>query len=250
MGRAHFSQQGFVVIQPTHLDSKTLPFRDSAQPGAPLFWQSRAADFHRLLDQLSTITAALPGLLGRVDLTQVAILGHSLGGHTASLMLGASHKPSVETPAFTALDPRIKAGVLLAAPGRGAALTPEAAQRYPFFTTVDFTTLTSPTLVVYGDEDDPHHLSTAGPTWFADPFHLAPGANALVTVFGGGHGLGGVAGYDLAETTDEHPTRVATVLQLGVAYLKTQLNPADSSWHHAIEALTHAEAPLARVTTK
>jgi predicted dienelactone hydrolase len=35
----YFAAHGFVVIQPTHLDSKTLPFRGSDHPDAPLFWR-------------------------------------------------------------------------------------------------------------------------------------------------------------------------------------------------------------------
>jgi hypothetical protein len=36
----------------------------------------------------------------------------------------------------------------------------------------------------------------------------------LLTLFGSGHGLGGVAGYDVVETTDERPELVAVVQRL------------------------------------
>src|SRR2546430_10913117 len=45
-----WAARGFVVIQPTHLDSKTLGLRET--PGGPLFWRSRAQDMRRILDQL------------------------------------------------------------------------------------------------------------------------------------------------------------------------------------------------------
>ena len=38
---------------------------------------------------------------------------------------------------------------------------------------------------------------------YDDPYALAPAPKSLLTVFGAEHGLGGIAGYDLAETTDE-----------------------------------------------
>ena len=45
----YFAARGFLVIQPTHLDSKTLPLRDSRHPDAPLFWRSRVEDARHVL---------------------------------------------------------------------------------------------------------------------------------------------------------------------------------------------------------
>ncbi len=41
--------------------------------------------------------------------------------------------------------------------------------------------------------------------WHADPYFLSPGPKCLLSLFGAEHGLGGVSGYDAAETTDEDP---------------------------------------------
>ena len=49
-----WAAHGFVVVQPTHLSSKTLNF-DPQTPGAPLFWRSRVEDMKRILDQLDVI---------------------------------------------------------------------------------------------------------------------------------------------------------------------------------------------------
>ncbi len=54
---------------------------------------------------------------------------------------------------------------------------------------------------------------------------LSPGPKSLLTLFGAEHGLGGVAGYDAADTTDENPERVAAVAQLCWACLRTELYP-------------------------
>jgi predicted dienelactone hydrolase len=85
----YWAAHGFAVIQPTHLDSATLGLRDCDDPEAPLYWRSRAQDMTRILDQLDVIEAAVPQLSGRLDPGKVAVAGHSMGGHTASLLLGA-----------------------------------------------------------------------------------------------------------------------------------------------------------------
>lgn len=46
---------------------------------------------------------------------------------------------------------------------------------------------------------------TVPPDWSEDPYRLSPGADQLPTVFGGEHSLGGIPGYEAAETTDESP---------------------------------------------
>jgi len=245
-----WAAHGFVVIQPTHLSSRTLSL-DPETPGAPLFWRSRAEDMRRVLDQLDAIEAAVPQLLGRVDHSKVAVAGHSMGGHTASLLLGARLTDPHDGREVNLAEPRVKAGVLLAAPGRGGdALTPSVAENMPFFLTTDFTTMTTPTLVVAGDKDASAHLTVMGPDWHTDPYVLAPGPKSLLTLFDAEHGLGGVAGYDVAETTDESLDRVSAVQRLTWAYLRTELYPGDAAWQTACDALTSGPDPLGRVESK
>lgn len=75
------------MIQPTHLDSKTLRL-DPDDPEAPLYWWSRAEDMKRILDQFDLIEASVPELSGRLDRSRIAVAGHSLGGLTAGMLLG------------------------------------------------------------------------------------------------------------------------------------------------------------------
>lgn len=65
------------------------------------------------------------------------------------------------------------------------------------------------------------------------PVLALPGPKSLLTLFGAEHGLGGVAGYDVAETTDEDPGRVAAVQRLTWAYLRSTLYPGTppGRWH-------------------
>ncbi|WP_262698437.1 MULTISPECIES: alpha/beta hydrolase family protein [Streptomyces] len=245
-----WAAHGFVVIQPTHLSSRTLTL-DPNTPGAPLFWRSRAEDMTRVLDQLDVIEAAVPQLLGRVDRSKVAVAGHSMGGHTASLLLGARLTDPDDGTEVDLAEPRITAGVLLAAPGRGGdALTESTAENFPFFLTTDFSRMTTPALVVAGDKDASPYLTVHGPEWHTDPYFLSPGPKSLLTLHDAEHGLGGVSGYDVAETTDEDPERVSAVQRLTSAYLRTQFNPGDSAWQTACDALAAAPSPLGRVESK
>ena len=243
-----WAAHGFVVIQPTHLSSRTLSLPPET-PGAPLFWRSRAEDMTRILDELDVIEAAVPGLSGRLDRSRIAVAGHSMGGHTAGMLLGARLADEDGTVVDMA-EPRIKAGVLLAPPGSGGAdLSAYASENLPFLRHPRFTEMTTPTLVVVGDDDVSPHLTVRGADWHADPYFLSPGRKCLLTLFGAGHGLGGVSGYDAAETTDENPERVAAVQRLTWAYLQTALYPEDPAWPQACAALKALDT-LGRVECK
>ncbi|MEV6905786.1 chlorophyllase [Amycolatopsis sp. NPDC051071] len=245
-----WAANGFAVIQPTHLSSSTLNL-DSDDPEAPLYYRSRAEDMTRVLDRLDEIEAAVPGLRGRLDRSKVAVAGHSMGGHTASLLLGARYTDPHDGTEVNLAESRVSAGVLLAAPGRGGdAVTGFVAENYPIFLSTDFSAMTTPALVVAGDKDTSTHLTVRGPEWHTDPYFLSPGRKTLLTLFDAEHGLGGISGYDVAETTDENPARVAAVQRLTAAYLRSEFYPGDPAWKEACDALTAPSDPLGRVEAK
>ncbi|MEF2966580.1 alpha/beta fold hydrolase [Paenibacillus sp. M1] len=243
-----WAAHGFAVIQPTHLDSRTLNLPPD-DPRTPLIWRFRVEDMKRILDQLDLIEASVPGLGGRLDRSRIAAAGHSWGGQTASMLLGARVLDAHGEPGEDMSDSRIKAGVLLATTGLGGAdLTPFAAEHFPFMNP-SFSDMNTPTLVVAGDHDQ-SLLSTRGPDWFTDPYFLSPGGKSLLTLFGAEHSLGGIPGYEVKETTDENPERVALLQRLTWSYLRDALGLDNSGWRAARTALEESANPLGRIESK
>ncbi|HEX6453321.1 MAG TPA: chlorophyllase [Trebonia sp.] len=241
-----WAARGFVVIQPTHLDSLGLAPDD---PRTPLIWRIRTDDLTRILNQLDAIEAAVPGLAGRVDHGRIAAAGHSWGAQTASTLAGARVTGADGTPGESMADPRVVAAVLLCLPGAsGADLTPFAAENFSFMSP-DFAEMKTPSLIVAGDRDD-SPLTVRGPDWFTDGYRLSPGATDLLTLFGAEHGLGGIQAYNDTRTTDENPERVAVIQHATLAYLRTALGLDDDAWPAARATLAATSDPLGRIDSK
>jgi dienelactone hydrolase len=245
---AFWASRGFVVVQPTHLDSRRNGFGFD-HPVFPSIWTERIADLTRVLDQLDTVEAAVPGLVGRVDRDRIAATGHSWGGQTAQALLGARVVDEEGHVGDDMSDGRVTAGVLLAATGLGGDdLHPFAQANFPFMRP-SFGELATPTLVVAGDHDQ-SKMSSRGPDWFTDAYTHGPGATDLLTLHGAEHSLGGIVGYEVAETTDEDPERVAVVQRMSTAYLRTALRVDGGAWPAARGALRRAADPIGHVDSK
>jgi predicted dienelactone hydrolase len=160
----YWASRGFVVLQPTHLDSRTLALsQDDAR--RPSIWRFRVRDLEQILDDLELLEASVPGLGGRLDHTRIAAAGHSWGGQTVSMLLGARVLNQQGEMEESMSDSRIRAGVLLSA--GGGDLSPIAAKQYPFLNR-SFSEMNTPTLVIAGDHDE-SQLTVRGPDWFTDP---------------------------------------------------------------------------------
>ncbi|WP_089158262.1 alpha/beta hydrolase family protein [Micromonospora sp. NBS 11-29] len=245
----HWAAHGFVVVQATHLDSRRLDV--AADPSRrPHLWLHRVRDMTRILDNLDVLEASVPGLAGRADHGRVVAAGHSFGGQTAGILVGLRVADPVTGVARDLSDPRVMATVQLATAGRGGdELTPFALEVAPWLRDQDFSHITAPGLVVAGDRDE-LPLSTRGASWTTDPYTLARGDKSLLTVFGGQHSLGGISGYDAAETTDQHPGRVALVQQVTLAYLRHVTGVDHTDWRTAQTVLAGGHHELGRLESK
>ena len=91
-------------------------------------------------------------------------------------------------------EPRIKAGVPPSAPGNGGEeLSDYVRDHFPELNP-NYSRLSTRTLVVIGDADVNPFITVRGPEWYTAAFRDGPGCDAMLTVIGGEHGLGGIAG--------------------------------------------------------
>ncbi|WP_345951584.1 alpha/beta fold hydrolase [Mucilaginibacter sp. PAMB04274] len=243
-----FAAQGFVVIQPTHQNSKALGLPASL-PEAPLFWSSRPADLKFILDHLDQIIATVPGLAGRVDQENIAAIGHSLGGHTVAMLAGMEVTDPLTGNIVNLTEPRIKAPVMIGLPGGPEGLTGAVRHHYPVLAASNFGSMTLPALIVNGDKDKNPMFSDLD-NWRADAYYQSPGPKDLLTVFGAEHIFGGISGYDALETSDENPGRVAFVCESILAYIRSAFDTNDASWEDAKKSLNGVQGALGSIESK
>ncbi|RAG81271.1 chlorophyllase [Streptacidiphilus pinicola] len=228
---------GFVVVQPTHLDSRRHDI-GLDDPRFATIWRVRIADLHAVLDGLSDILDHIGGLTTRVDHDRVTAVGHSWGAQTAGALLGARVFDTEGNPGEDFSHPAVKAGALIAATGTGDTLTPFALKYLPF-ARPDFSTMSAPALVIAGGKDQ-SAMSTRGPDWFTDAYHLSPGPKRLLTIAEGEHLFGGISGEAAKDTTDENPARVVLVADAVSAYLHEVLSADAESWQALQDQIRHS----------
>lgn len=244
-----FSSKGFVVIQPTQPDSKLLGL-DTTGPEGRLFLKSRAKDIHFILDNLDRILATVPGLENRADKSQLSAIGHSLGALTVGMLAGAQVTDPATGETISLAEPRLKALVMIGAPGGPEGLNGDfALTNYPILKGINYKSMSLPALVINGDKDINLNFSTVE-NWRADPYYQSPVSSSLLTVFGAEHIYGGISGWDVAETSDESPERVAFVCESILAYIRSAMDSSDNSWEQLQKDFENDPHAKARIDNK
>lgn len=244
-----WASHGFVVLQPNHLDATFLGLREAEEPDAPLYLRSRADDLRHVLDHLDEIESAVPGLAGRLDRTRIAAVGHSAGAHTVGAVSGMTSVDQHSGSTYGEVEDRFAARVILCAPGSGKDLDGQAKDLYPGLRGISFSGMTARALVVTG-ENDAHPFFSSRQTWRSDAYTQSPTPKTNLMLLEAGHMLGGISGFDAAETTDENPERVAVLRAMIWAYLRSELYPGDTAWAQANATIDAWSIPVGSVTTK
>jgi predicted dienelactone hydrolase len=248
-----WAEHGYVCLMPTHGDSlRLLGVRqslDEAQRGQVVNaslcdwknWQERPRDVSFLLDSFAELEQQAPELEGRMDYLRVGVAGHSIGGHTAQLLGGATIDLPNGRKGCSFADPRVRAIVVLSSEGVGIlGLTPDSWRR-----------LRVPMMTMSGSLDG--GPGGQPPHWRMGPFRGAPAGHKYhATIKGAYHGsfVGRVAHIaDENQASDQaaifDQVKAAT-LTFWDAYLKQDPDALRSLQSDALERASHQRVVLHR----
>lgn len=197
-----WASHGYVVIQPTHIESRSLGLpRDDARIKDA--WRTRALDMRQVLDSLAEVERQAPMLRGRIDRRRVLAAGHSFGGHTTAMLIGAS----LPDEGVDLADPRVLAGLMLAPPGAA-----------PGFRNVAWQAQARPALSIVGMEDV---IAGFNDDWraHADYYDRSRQNQCMAALAGVQHYLGGTLGTNRTEEKTPNAAAMAEIQRLSLAFL-------------------------------
>jgi predicted dienelactone hydrolase len=131
----YWSAHGYVAVFVQHIGSDSSVWTGSIAQGRRRVlanlssainmstFQNRVDDIKFILDELQRRNKTQGPLEGKLDLSRIAIAGHSYGGNTALTMVGQKYVIGSRVMTFT--DPRIKAAIYLSPPANLGTLTPQ-----------------------------------------------------------------------------------------------------------------------------
>ena len=198
-----WASHGYVVIQPTHIESLSLglPRNDPRISDA---WKSRVLDLRKALDSLDEIEKQAPMLKGRMDRKHVLAAGHSFGGHTTAVLIGAK-TPEMSDKDLS--DPRVIAGVMLAPPGLATG-----------FRQVTWQADARPALNIVGMDDI---IPGFNDDWQAHAqyyYERQGGPQCLAAMTGMKHYLGGTLGTNRTEEKTPNADSMAQIKRVSLAF--------------------------------
>ena len=119
----YWASHGYVVIQPTHIDSTSLGFvtkRDNMREMAKQMLyvtDTRRQDMSFIIDSLNLIEEMIPDLKNRLDTSKLVAAGHSMGAATAMLVSGMKLVNPMDGTKESSEESRFKVLLMISDPG-------------------------------------------------------------------------------------------------------------------------------------
>ncbi len=123
----HWVSHGYIVIQPTHMDSASLGFsvKAAGPRGMMEAARTRRLDVKHVLDSLHDLERLVPPLAQRLDRERIVSAGHSMGGATALTVAGLEMVDRRNGSREGFADPRFDALLLISEPGNNPIMPAE-----------------------------------------------------------------------------------------------------------------------------
>ena len=242
----YWASHGYVVIQPTHMDSTSLGFKTKRDNMREMYQQmlqvtdTRRQDMSFIIDSLDLIETIVPDLEDKLDRTKLVAAGHSMGAATAMIVAGMTLLNPMDGYAETSDETRFKVLLMISDPGTMALMPKEP-----------WKGVRVPTLISTGTKD----FSDVGSTRINAPFKykipdsltrsLSP--HHYVLIEGADHYLGGlICRTDVPGPPQHEALRIAAATSTTFldAYVKNDLNAWRSMRFGDLNAATKGKATL------
>ena len=242
----YWASHGYVVIQPTHMDSTSLGFKTKRDNMREMYQQilqvtdTRRQDMSFIVDSLDLIETIVPDLKDKLDRTKLVAAGHSMGAATAMIVAGMTLLNPMDGYAETSDETRFKVLLMISDPGTMTLMPKEP-----------WKGVRVPTLISTGTKD----FSDVGSDRIKAPFKykipdsltrsLSP--HHYVLIEGADHYLGGlICKTDVPGPPQHEALRIAAATSTTFldAYVKNDLNAWRSMRFGDLNAATKGKATL------
>ena len=242
----YWASHGYVVIQPTHMDSTSLGFKTKRDNMREMYQQilqvtdTRRQDMSFIVDSLDLIETIVPDLKDKLDRTKLVAAGHSMGAATAMIVAGMTLLNPMDGYAETSDETRFKVLLMISDPGTMTLMPKEP-----------WKGVRVPTLISTGTKD----FSDVGSDRIKAPFKykipdsltrsLSP--HHYVLIEGADHYLGGlICRTDVPGPPQHEALRIAAATSTTFldAYVKNDLNAWRSMRFGDLNAATKGKATL------
>ena len=242
----YWASHGYVVIQPTHMDSISLGFQTKRDNMREMYQQmlqvtdTRRQDMSFIVDSLDLIETIVPDLKDKLDRTKLVAAGHSMGAATAMIVAGMTLLNPMDGYAETSDETRFKVLLMISDPGTMTLMPKEP-----------WKGVRVPTLISTGTKD----FSDVGSDRIKAPFKykipdsltrsLSP--HHYVLIEGADHYLGGlICRTDVPGPPQHEALRIAAATSTTFldAYVKNDLNAWRSMRFGDLNAATKGKATL------